>query len=649
MKKFTLLLGLFALVATGMTQGQNLKGDGQTFWSETFDWANPDDPRGWSAPEGYVFIDSAGFGFNWHWWPNDSLDAGFTKEPPFQSTTKDDGHLCLFLNWYNDLTNGFGNDRDNVDNAIQFPTIDCSAHGSVVLEFETHMMNYSTGWEMIVEVSNDGGMRWGRWDAGFGLGHKERPEDKAPGQPALFQANISEIAAGMPEVTIRITWRGTSLYFWLIDDFKLKEAWDNNLQMVDWQVGWDDGDEDTEESVSYQMPYTFLGGSFNNMMSVAKNFGEKDQNDTGLEVSVIKNNATIWTAMNGTTDPWLSPLFEDTVRIAETFTPEEYGHYEVKYTLIQEEEEQTPMDNTRSFFFNVTDSVYSRADDSAELSWSFGFEAYNNSLGNGTYDGEEYANIEHYFGSLFPIYGDCEVDGVSVYIMGGEASDSIDFRYSLYWLPPAEEDPDGLGAIEWLTTETVVLDSSMFNTWVYLPFEKDGESEFLLAGDIVYAGMTYNCYFHESLKRRNKNIAIGSDASTPKQDPRAIARRGFDATWGGGTWVTNRNLMIKLFINNHENAIDNVDLNAAASSLGQNYPNPFNRSTEISYELGNAQDVSIEVTDMTGRKVLVMNEGHRPAGTHTASLDATDLEAGVYFYTLKAGQFEETKRMIVYK
>lgn len=645
MKKFTLFLAVLGFVALGFTQAQNLKGDGQVFWSTTFDWADPDDPRGWSAPEGYTFIDNAGFGFNWHWWPNDSLIAGFTKEPPFQSTSKEDGHLCLFLNYLNDLQGT----EDNVDNSIEFPPIDCSGHGSVIVEYETHMMNYSTGWEMWLEVSNDGGQRWARWDAGYGLGHKERPEDKAPGQPALFQANISEIAAGAPEVTIRLTWRGTRLYFWLVDDFKLKEAWDHNLQMVDWEVGWDDGDELTNESVSYQMPYTFLGGSFHNFMSVGRNFGEFDQNNTALEVSVMKNSQTIWSATQGTTDPWLSPLFEDTVRIAESFTPTEYGHYQVKYNWIQDEEEQSPHDNTRSFFFHVTDSVYSRADDSAELKWSYGFEAYNNNSGNGEFYGEDHWNIEHFFGSIFPIYADCEVDGISIYIMGGKAVDSIDFRYSLFWEPPAEEDPDGAGAIEWLITETQVLDSSMFDKWLYMPFEKDGESEFLMAGDIVYAGMTYNCYFNESLERRNNNIAIGADGSTPMQDQRAMARRGFDSGWEGSTWVTNRNLMIKLLINNHDNRIDNVDLTAAASSLEQNYPNPFNHQTEISYELGSAQDVVIEVQDMTGRTVMRIDEGHKPAGTHTCSLNASDLESGIYFYTLKAGQFEETKRMVVSK
>ena len=637
MRKFTLLLALFGFLAAGFSQAQDLKGDGQVFYSTTFDWANPDDPRGWSLPDDFTLIDNTDWGFNWHWWPNDSLVSNWTKEPPFQSTSKEDGHLCLFLDFYNMLQGT----ENNVDNSIQFPVMDCSTHSSVVVEFETHMMNYSTGWEMLLEVSNDAGVHWAAFDCGYGLGHKERPEDKAPGKPALFQANISEVAAGMSEVYLRLTWRGTRLYFWLIDDFKLKEAWNNNLQMKHWVAGWDDGDPDTNESVSYQMPKIFLGGAFEGFQSSVFNFGEMDQNGTKLEVSVTKNNAVVWSANHVTTDPWLSPLFIDTVNIEETYSPTDYGHYKVTYTWLQDEEEQTPEDNTRSFFFNVTDSVYSRADDTPDLYWMYGFEAYGDGYG------EEWWNIDHFAGEFFPIYADCEVEGVAVYIMGGKANDSIDFRYSLFWEPPAEEDPEGLGAIEWLTSETQILDSAMFNQWLYLPFEKDGESEFLMAGDMVYAGVTYSNYSYDKFDRRNKNLAIGVDASSPKRDARSVGRRGFDAEWDGATWLKNRNLMVKLYINNHDNRVDNVDLTTAASSLDQNYPNPFNHSTEISYELGAAQEVTIEVKDMTGRTVMSVDRGYQAAGVHSYTLNASSLESGIYFYTLKAGQLEETKRMIV--
>ena len=637
MKKFTLLLVLFAFVAAGISQAQ-LKGSGEVFYSTTFDWENPADEKGWTAPEGFTMQDPDDNGYNWHWYPNDSLVAEWTKEPPFRSSSPDDGHLCLFLNLYNN----FLETRVTVNNSIQFPTFDCSTRSSVIVEFETGFMNYSSGWDMLLEISNDDGVHWAAFDCGFGQGHKGRPDDIAPGDFTLFQANISEVAAGMANVQIRLTWRGTELYFWLVDDFKLKEAWDNDLQLKHWAVGWDDGDENSLESTSYMMPKSQLGGSFYNFQSSVYNFGELSQNDTYLEVDISKNNQSVFNATNTTTDSWLDPLYLDTVNVEGSYTPEDYGHYKIKMDWGQAEEEQTPFDDMKEFTFHVTDSVYSRADESSDMAWAAGFEWYQDG------DGEEFWNFDHFAGSFFPIVADCEVDGISVFIQGGLADDSIDFRYSLFWEIPEEEDPDGEGAIEWLITEQVILDSSMFGTWVYLPFEKDGESEFLFAGDLVYAGITYNNYHWSRFDRRNNNIAIGSDNSMPTADQRAVGRRGFDAGFETGGWI-GRNLMVKLMINDHGNVIDGVDLATATSSLDQNYPNPFNHSTEISYELGHSQEVSIEITDMTGRKVLMIEEGNKPAGQHTYTLNAQDFEAGVYFYTLTAGQFTETKRMIISK
>ncbi|MBT3747729.1 MAG: T9SS type A sorting domain-containing protein, partial [Bacteroidetes bacterium] len=80
-----------------------------------------------------------------------------------------------------------------------------------------------------------------------------------------------------------------------------------------------------------------------------------------------------------------------------------------------------------------------------------------------------------------------------------------------------------------------------------------------------------------------------------------------------------------------------------------NYPNPFAGSTTISYELGSVSDVSIEIKDLTGRQVMVIDEGEKIAGKHFYQLQANKLEAGVYFYTLTAGGFRETKQMGISK
>jgi hypothetical protein len=53
--------------------------------------------------------------------------------------------------------------------------------------------------------------------------------------------------------------------------------------------------------------------------------------------------------------------------------------------------------------------------------------------------------------------------------------------------------------------------------------------------------------------------------------------------------------------------------------------------------------------DLTGRVVMNIQKGFQPSGKHNIQIDATSLDAGIYLYTLKAGGFNETKRMTVSK
>ncbi|RIK73632.1 hypothetical protein DCC62_16930 [candidate division KSB1 bacterium] len=83
-------------------------------------------------------------------------------------------------------------------------------------------------------------------------------------------------------------------------------------------------------------------------------------------------------------------------------------------------------------------------------------------------------------------------------------------------------------------------------------------------------------------------------------------------------------------------------------ALEQNYPTPFNPSTQISFALPSAQKVTLKVFDLTGKEVatLLQNE-HKPAGVHQLTFDAATLSSGVYFYQLRAGEFVETKKMLL--
>jgi hypothetical protein len=87
----------------------------------------------------------------------------------------------------------------------------------------------------------------------------------------------------------------------------------------------------------------------------------------------------------------------------------------------------------------------------------------------------------------------------------------------------------------------------------------------------------------------------------------------------------------------------------ASFALGQNYPNPFNPSTEISFSLPAASDVTLSVYNMLGQTVAVLADEHMSAGHHTVTWDGSQVASGVYFYKLSTSEFTDTKKMMLLK
>lgn len=84
-------------------------------------------------------------------------------------------------------------------------------------------------------------------------------------------------------------------------------------------------------------------------------------------------------------------------------------------------------------------------------------------------------------------------------------------------------------------------------------------------------------------------------------------------------------------------------------SLSQNYPNPFNPVTNIKFSIPAASEVKLAVYDMLGREVSLLANSRFDAGSYTIDYDASNLTSGIYFYTISAGSFIETKKMILVK
>ena len=83
--------------------------------------------------------------------------------------------------------------------------------------------------------------------------------------------------------------------------------------------------------------------------------------------------------------------------------------------------------------------------------------------------------------------------------------------------------------------------------------------------------------------------------------------------------------------------------------LAQNYPNPFNPTTKIRYSVPQASNVMVKVFDVLGNEIETLLNEEKQTGTYEITWYTEGLPSGVYFYRLQAGNFIQTKKMVLLK
>ncbi|MFZ4621707.1 MAG: T9SS type A sorting domain-containing protein [Bacteroidota bacterium] len=124
----------------------------------------------------------------------------------------------------------------------------------------------------------------------------------------------------------------------------------------------------------------------------------------------------------------------------------------------------------------------------------------------------------------------------------------------------------------------------------------------------------------------------------------------YNGQLGNGTNIENNTLPLK--VSGTWQALTSVARSSALPegfSLSQNYPNPFNPSTNINYQLANNSFVTLKVYDAIGREVAALVNESKDAGTYSVQFNGSNVSSGMYFYTLRAGAFTATKKLILLK
>ncbi|HET6559980.1 MAG TPA: T9SS type A sorting domain-containing protein, partial [Prolixibacteraceae bacterium] len=96
-------------------------------------------------------------------------------------------------------------------------------------------------------------------------------------------------------------------------------------------------------------------------------------------------------------------------------------------------------------------------------------------------------------------------------------------------------------------------------------------------------------------------------------------------------------------------AVGSIEDKKDDHSLSQNYPNPLHSTTTISFNLPSKTVVSLKVFNSKGKEVATLESKELSAGYHERQWDATRFSNGIYYYRLQAGEFIESKKLIVLK
>lgn len=138
---------------------------------------------------------------------------------------------------------------------------------------------------------------------------------------------------------------------------------------------------------------------------------------------------------------------------------------------------------------------------------------------------------------------------------------------------------------------------------------------------------------------------------TWNEDIQLTSNSIFSVSYAGKNhaWATGSGGTI-LYYNRLHSDVEAAELRPVGSySLSQNYPNPFNPSTTISYSIPKGSFVELRIYDILGREVLTLVNQEQNAGTYKIKFDASSLPSGVYIYSIRAGEFMESKKLMLLK
>ncbi|NOR45466.1 MAG: T9SS type A sorting domain-containing protein, partial [Candidatus Delongbacteria bacterium] len=144
----------------------------------------------------------------------------------------------------------------------------------------------------------------------------------------------------------------------------------------------------------------------------------------------------------------------------------------------------------------------------------------------------------------------------------------------------------------------------------------------------------------------NEHGEVSYTFTRTSEDPAPYFGRSSYASWNGSSWDWTLATVDNYHFRSVLGAASGIEESniPMTTSLAQNYPNPFNPTTTINFTIASEAKVSLVVYDVMGRAVAKLVDGNLSQGSHKVSFDASSMVSGVYYYNLKSGNVNQTKK-----
>lgn len=388
----------------------------------------------------------------------------------------------------------------------------------------------------------------------------------------------------------------TTHYYWQIDDVQLMETHNNDLAL---QSGF-------FVAGSLGIPYYFVPRS----QQTAITFGAGVKNVGAMSQTNTKLNVTLGSMSAMSPGQTLAVQEFDTLETA-TITPAlmDPASLALAYMVTQDETEALPGDNSMlDANINITNDVYGVDNGTAVTTVSQ----------LASQDGQPLQ-----IGNQMEIMADEEIDAMYIGVGSAVANVGQEIFGRVYLLNTTSQEYEF-----YAETNQFIITADTVGTMVKLP---------LVGGPFpVFAG-------------DNLLVVAGHFGGTTEvtfwaaQSVEAGVVLGFNATDALFQLTGPRAMMVRLGMSGY---LGTEELEKEALLIGNVFPNPTAGTTTVPVTLQDAADVTLTVTDITGKVVYTQNAGTLTAGAHMLNVDSSEFAAGVYYLNVQAGEGSSTKKFV---